>query len=115
MKSIRLLGAVMALAAAALLSACASPPGADVSAQLVLELQTARAAVDLLAASHHVDATKVAAVRAQADAAIALLASVGPIASMADPKLAPAMTALAGLNGVIAKANAPAPASSSPS
>lgn len=109
MKIFRFLAA-LALAGAAALAGCAAPSGPDAAAQLMLQLQTARAAVDLIAAAHHVDPAKIAAVRAQADAAIALVASVGPVAGLADPKLAPAVAALTMLNTTIATANAAPPA-----
>lgn len=104
MKTIRTL---ITIAAVALVAACATAPPADLAAQMTLQLQTARAAVDMLAAANHVDPAKVVAVRGQVDAAIALLATVGSVTSLADPKLAPAIAALNTLNATIAAANAP--------
>ncbi len=114
----RKIRSLMALAAIAICAACAAPPTVDQAAQLSATLTLARTTFDAYASSHNIPAAKVAEVRAQVDAAISLLATVGPIASIADPKLAPALAALNGLNETIAAANAaaaPPPAASGPS
>jgi hypothetical protein len=111
-RSIRsIIGPLVVLAALSVCAACTTPPTVDQTAQLSATLQLARTTFDAYASSHNIPAAKVAAVRAQVDAAIALLATVGPIASIADPKLAPALAALNGLNETIAQANAASPPS----
>lgn len=99
----------LALAAVSLCAACATGPTVDQTAQLSATLKLARSTFDAFASSHNIPAAKVTEVRAEIDAAISMLATIGPIASIADPKLAPALAALSGLNETIAAANAPAP------
>lgn len=110
----RSIRSLVALAAVALCAACATPPTVDETQEMTAALKLARTTFDAYASSHGIPAAKVADVRAQVDAAITLLATLGPIASLGDPKLAPALAAVAAVNNTIAAANAATPAASAP-
>ena len=104
----------LAVVAASVLTACATPAGIDVVPQLTARLKAARTAVDLIAPSLHVSPARVAAVRLEIDSALSVLGTLGSIASLADPQLKPAIDALNDVNDAVAAANAPAAAASSP-
>lgn len=114
MKPFRALLALTALAACSMISACTAtaPPGGMPDPAAVIQAGVAAADLGILALEQagRINAVDVARFRAQADAVVALVVAIGPVASLADPKLAPALAALTALQTGIAAARAtPAP------
>jgi hypothetical protein len=111
---------------AASLSGCStvpsgSPPGTAPQFNPVATIQAGVAVVNLtvaqLEAAGKLKPADVAKFKAQADAVLATVVAIGPVASLADPKLIPAVQALTALQAAIAAldaAGAPAPVSAPP-
>jgi hypothetical protein len=114
MKTFRTIGVVLALAAASALAACSTvatpggPPPVDAVAVVQAGLAAAKVGIVALEQSGRIDPVSVAKFRADADAVLALVVAVGPIASLADPKLLPALQALTALQTAIAASRAEA-------
>jgi ABC-type Zn uptake system ZnuABC Zn-binding protein ZnuA len=105
------LAALLALSAAC--STVAPPAGTPagnvvVSVDPVATIQTGvaltKATVDALVLAGKIKPADVAKFNAEADAVLAIVSAIGPVASLADPKLAPAFAALTALQSAVALA-----------